>query len=823
MRFLGFRPNRFLFAALFFALISAVAPAAFAENVTVYGNNRIDTPTIQSYFKGTDQIAINKGVKDLYATGLFADIKIGRGGGGITVTVKENNTINRVAFEGNSKIKTEVLQGEIQSKSRGPYSSATVDADIERIKDVYRRSGRAAAKVTARTVDLPNGRLDVVFNIDEGDKTGVKEIKFVGNVAYSSGKLKDMMQTTEMNYLSFFKTSDVYDPDKISSDLELIRRFYLKNGYADFRVVGSDAQYDAQREGYIITITVEEGAPYTVGSVDVESHIPDIDGPSLRRFLRLSPGEIYNGNMIEKTTEALTKEVAKRGYAFSQVRPRGDRDPANHTVAIVFVIEDGPRVYIEQIVIHGNTRTRDYVIRREFELAEGDAYNKVLIDRAERRLNGLGFFKKVKITNQQGSAPDRVIIVVDVEDQPTGSLSLSGGYSTSDGFIAEVAVSESNFMGRGQYVKLSVSEGQYSRGVTFSFTEPYFLDHRVAAGFDLFAKDTDVSQYSYYKNFVTGGTLRLGLPVTDEITFSPRYSAYRSVISVPDDANHPYNDCGSPIYGITPQNDSTGAAIPGQPQASSTNNCLTNGEASLALKQAQGTTVTSMFGYTLSYNSLDNFKNPTGGIYAELKMDAAGAGGDEHYLRTTGDIRFYHSVWDEVVGILRFQGGDLAALGNNQLRIVDNFNLGPSLVRGFAPNGIGPRDVSQGVDYSGNPLGGTKYFGGSLEFQFPIWGLPKDFGLKGAIFADAGTLFGYQGQTNFANGGACTPYNVAPYFTQGNCITVGGDSTMIRSSVGASLIWASPLGPIRFDFAKAVTKNQYDQTQFFRFTGGTTF
>jgi outer membrane protein insertion porin family len=530
--------------------------------------------------------------------------------------------------------------------------------------------------------------------------------------------------------------------------------------------------------------------------------------------------------MVEKTTEALTKEVAKRGYAFSQVKPRGDRDPATHTVAIAFVIEDGPRVYIERIVIRGNTRTRDYVIRREFELAEGDAYNKVLIDRAERRLNNLGFFKKVKITNEQGSTPDRVIVIVDVEDQPTGSLSLSGGYSTSDGFIAEVAVSESNFMGRGQYVKLAVSEGQYSRGVTFSFTEPYFLDHRVAAGFDLFAKKTDVSQYSYYNNFVTGGTLRFGLPVTDEITFSPRYSVYRSEISIPDDSNHPYNDCGAPIYGVTPLNDATGAAVSGYPQASATYNCLTNGEASLALKQAVGVTVTSMFGYTISYNSLDNFKNPTGGIYAEIKQDLAGAGGDEHFLRTTGDLRFYHTVYnDDIVGILRFQGGDLASIGNNQLRIVDNFNLGPSLVRGFAPNGIGPRDVSAGVDYSGNPLGGTKYFGTSAEVQFPIWGLPKDFGLKGALFADAGTLFGYEGRTNFtASGtGACTPYDVSPYFTQGTCITVGGDSTRIRTSAGASIIWQSPMGPIRFDFAKAITKSPYDQTQFFRFTGGTTF
>jgi outer membrane protein insertion porin family len=825
MHFFSIRPNRFLVLAFLLALLGAWAPAAYAQNVSVYGNHRVDSETIESYFKGTDQAAINKGVKDLYATGLFSDVKVGRGvGGGVGITVKENNIINRVAFEGNSKLKNENIESEIQSKSRGPYSPVTVDADIERIKDLYRRSGRGAAKVTARTVDLPNGRLDVVFTIDEGDKTGIREIKFVGNQAYSDGKLKDLMQTTEMNYLSFFKSSDVYDPDKISADLEAIRRFYLKNGYADFRVIGSDVQYDAARVGYVVTIKVEEGVPYTVSKVEVESHIPNISSESLQGFLRLSAGETYNGNMVEKTTDALTKEVMKRGYAFSQVKPRGDRDPVSHTVSIAFIVEEGPRVYVERLVIRGNTRTRDYVIRREFDLAEGDAYNKTLIDRAERRLNNLGFFKKVKITNEQGSAPDRVIIIVDVEDQPTGSLSLSGGYSTSDGFIAEVAVSESNFLGRGQFVKLSVSEGQYSRGVSFSFTEPYFLDQRVAAGFDLYAKRTDVSQYSYYNNFVTGGTLRFGLPITEEITFSPRYSVYRSEITIPDDANHPYNDCTSPIPGTSYLNNPDGSPVAGFNQASASYNCLTNGEASLALKQAEGATVTSMFGYTLSYNSLDNYKNPTSGIYAELKQDIAGAGGDERFLRTTGDFRFYYGIYEDVVGILRVQGGDLAALGNSQLRIVDNFNLGPSLVRGFAPNGIGPRDVSLGVDPSGNPLGGTKYFGGSAEIQFPIWGLPKDFGLRGAVFADAGTLFGYEGKTNFTGGKApCTYNDVAPFYTQGTCITVGGDSKMIRTSAGGSLIWSSPLGPIRFDFAKAITKSQFDQTQFFRFTGGTTF
>ena len=822
---------RWLLAVLLVAPFLATVPA-LAAGVIVEGNQRVDSETIESYFTGSDPAAVNQGVKNLYATGQFSDIQVLHEGGSVIIRVKENTLINRVAFEGNSKVKSDQLASEIQSKTHGPFNTTIVDADVERIKDLYRRAGEAAANVTYRIVNLRNGRVDVVFHIDEGPKTGVKSIVFVGNHVFSSGKLRDLMQTTEMDWLSFFKSSDVYDPDKLGSDLDLIRRFYLKNGYADFHVIGSDAHYDPQQKGYIITITVEEGVQYTIANADIESHISGIDGASLHSALRVSPGQIYNGDLVQKTTDAITLELGRRGYAFSEVHPRGDRDPATRTVKIVFVVDEGPRVYIERIDIRGNTRTRDYVIRREFDISEGDAYNKVLIDRAERRLNNLGFFKKVKITNEQGSAPDRVIVVVTVEDQPTGSFSVSGGYSTADGIIGEVAVQETNFMGRGQFARLSVMLGQYAEGVTFSFTEPYFLGHRLAAGFDVFAKNSEVSQYAFYNDFMVGGTLRLGVPVTDEITFSPRYSVYSSYISIPDSASFPYNDCTNPIPGITPLNNSTGAAVPGFPQASSTSNCLTNGEASLALKQAQGTTVTSMPGYVLSYNSLDNNKNPTSGIHAELHQDLAGAGGDEHYIRTTGDFRYYQDLYSDldIVGVAHLQGGLLQSYGGYPIRIVDNFDMGPSLVRGFAPFGLGPRDISPGVDPAGNPLGGTKYWGASLESDFPIWGLPKEVGLKGAVFADAGAVWGYQGQTNFTgpNGTACStctvlPYNTAPFFTQGNTITVGGDSTEIRTSVGVSLIWASPLGPIRFDFAKAITKNQWDQTQIFNFTGGATF
>jgi outer membrane protein insertion porin family len=544
--------SRLVLAALVVSTMLFLIPAAQAQSVVVEGNRRIDVETIKSYFTGSDEGKVNTAVKELYATGLFSDVHVSRANGSLIVHVTENNVINRVFFEGNSKLKTDVLMSEIQSKTRGPFNQNTVQADVERILDLYRRGGRSDATVKSRIVDLPNGRVDVVFTIDEGSKTGVRSIEFSGNSAFSSYRLRNLMQTTEMSFMSFLKTTDVYDPDKISADLELIRRFYLKNGYADFRITGTDAVYNADKKGYIVTISVDEGQPYRLSSVTATTSLADVHQADLDRQLRLHAGDTYNGDLVEKTVEGLTREVARAGYAFSSARPRADRNPDQHTIALSFVIEEGPRVYIERINIHGNTRTRDYVIRREFPLGEGDAYNRVLVDKAEKRLNNLGYFKKVHITTEPGSSADRVVLNVEVEDQPTGSFAVSGGYSTLDGLIAEVSVSESNFLGRGQYARFAVSGGQHTRGVEFNFTEPYFMDQRIAAGFDLFHKVTDNSRYALYDNWVTGGTLRLGLPITDEVTFSPRYTLYQNRIAIPNDSQRPYDDCSSPIGGVTP-------------------------------------------------------------------------------------------------------------------------------------------------------------------------------------------------------------------------------------------------------------------------------
>lgn len=709
----------------------------------------------------------------------------------------------------------------METKSRGVFNAATAQADVERIKAIYKRQGRGAAAVSYRLVNLPNGRVDVVYTINEGDKTGIRSIKFQGNSAYSESKLRGLMQSTEMNFMSWFKSSDVLDRDRIAADEELIRRYYLQRGYADFRILGTRIDF-IEGQGYDVVISVDEGQRYRVGNVVVDSRLGGVDSPTLQKKVRVSTGDVYNGVEVERSLADIAKESARRGYSFAQVRPRGVRNAAAGTIDLALTVDDGPRVYIERINVRGNTRTRDYVIRREFDVGEGDPYNPLLLDGAERRLNNLGFFKKVRITNEPGSSPDRVIVNVDVEDQSTGSFAVSGGYSTSDGLMAELSVQESNFLGRGQFVRAAVSAGQRSRGVEFSFTEPYFMDRRIAAGFDVFNKQTDDTKYSRYTNWVTGGTVRFAVPVTDEFTVAARYSIYQSRIKVPNSKDKPYDDCSTPIAGVTPG--TAGAAFAN----SAIYNCLSNGEASLAIKEARGTRITSMPGYSLSYSTIDNMKNPTSGYFLDFKQDIAGLGGDAKFIRTAGEARIYRELTDDVVGFIKVQAGHIASFGGDKLRIIDNFNLGPSLVRGFAPSGFGPRDISNPADTKSNPLGGTKYFGATAEVQFPIWGIPREIGLKGAIFADAGTLFGYKGETNFnkylglPSNTPCTATNVAPKYTLGNCIAVWDDKK-IRSSAGVSLIWASPLGPIRFDWAIPITKGKYDVKQVFRFSGGTSF
>jgi outer membrane protein insertion porin family len=816
-------------------LLPSSAVAQTAASIQVEGNRRVEVETIRSYFKvgpggRLDQGRIDDGLKALIETGLFQDVRINQVGGRLVVTVVENPVIGRIAFEGNKKIKDEQLSGEIQSKPRGTLSRPMVQSDAQRIAEIYRRSGRYDVRVNPEIIEQPNNRVDLIFTITEGSKTGVKSIDFIGNVAYSSYRLRDVIKTRESNLLSFLGGNDVYDPDRVEADRDLIRRFYLKNGYADVQVVAALTEYDAERKGFLVTFKIEEGQQYRVAEVNFVSSIGTLDGNSLRSLSRVRAGSLYNAEALEKSVEEMQIEASRRGYAFAIVRPRGDRNFEAHTVSITFAVDEGPRTYIERINVRGNTRTRDYVIRREFDLSEGDAYNRALVDRAERRLKNLDFFKSVKISAEPGSSSDRVILVVDLEEKSTGDFSVSGGYSTTDGALAEVSVSERNFLGRGLYAKASVTYGQYARGYSLSFVEPYLLDYRVALGLDFYQRQQLANSYISYGTSTLGFSPRLGFALREDLSLQLRYSIYQQKIELPSSLSNCNNlqflaDGVTPNPAFNPTPTYLAAANGVQAGGFVTPGCFTDGEASLPVRQElqSGKTLTSLVGYTLNYNTLDNNKNPTDGLLVDFRQDFAGVGGDVTYLKTSVDAKYYTPLVSDIVGLIHVQGGILNQIGNNNIRMLDHFQMGPNLVRGFAPNGIGPRDINPLS--TGDALGGTKYWGASAELQMPFWFLPKEIGLKGAVYADAGGLWDYKGPTSWAatgeingvlpNGVNCTGVN--------NCGLQYDNGNVVRTSVGVGLIWASPFGPLRFDYAVPLTKGRYDRVQEFKFGGGTSF
>ncbi|THD70119.1 MAG: outer membrane protein assembly factor BamA, partial [Bradyrhizobium sp.] len=683
-------------------------------------------------------------------------------------------------------------------------------------------------RVTPEIIEQPNNRVDLIFTIVEGSKTGIKSVDFIGNNFYSSYRLKDVIKTRESNLLSFLGGADVYDPDRIEADRDLIRRYYLKHGFADVQVVAALTEYDPERKGFLVTFKIEEGQQYRVASVNFQSSINTLDGNSLNSFSRVHVGSLYNAEALEKSVEEMQIEASRRGYAFAIVRPRGDRNFEAHTVSITFTIDEGPRTYIERINIRGNTRTRDYVIRREFDISEGDAYNRALVDRAERRLKNLDYFKTVKITTEPGSSSDRVILLVDLEEKSTGDFSVSGGYSTTDGALAEVSISERNFLGRGLFAKASVTYGQYARGGTLSFVDPYLLDYRVAMGLDLFYRQQLPNSYISYGTKTLGFSPRLGFTLREDLSLQLRYSLYQQEITLPSSLDNCNNILGptfnpTPAYANALFNAGLGPALD---PSGKTLWCLGDGESSLPVRQelAQGATWTSAVGYSLDYNTLDNNKNPTDGLLIDFKQDFAGVGGDVHYIKSAIDGKFYQSLISDIVGIVHVQAGILNQFGSTPLRMLDQFQMGPNLVRGFAPNGIGPRDLTfWNFTHAGDALGGTRYWGASAELQMPFWFLPKEVGLKGAVYADAGSLWDYRGPTSWA---ATGEINGIPNKSNGvycNCAMQYDDSNVIRTSVGVGLIWASPFGPLRFDYAIPITKGKYDVVQEFKFGGGTSF
>ncbi len=756
----------------------SAAEAAVVNRVEVRGNSRIDADTIRNQiaikpgrtFSGSD---VDEAVKTLFATGMFSDVRINQVGSSLVVTVAEHQIVNQVLFQGNKKVKDPQLSAAVQLKPRSPYSQASVDADIEAIKDAYRRVGREEAAVTSQVVDLGQNRVNVIYNVNEGGRTKIAAVNFVGNQAFSNRRLSDVINTKRSNFLSFMLRDDVYSEDKLRADEELLRRFYYNRGYADFQVVSSFGELDEASNQYTVTITVDEGPRYTFGDVSVDSSIPEIDPNSLQSLVQSRSGSVYSAKAVEDSLIALTERVAERGYAFAQVTPRGDRNFENRTISVVYTVDQGAKAYIERIEIRGNSRTRDYVIRREFDLSEGDAFNQVLVQRAKKRIEALDYFERVEISTAPGAEPDQVVLVVDVVEKSTGEFSIGAGYSTggdTPGASVQGSVTERNFLGRGQYIRLSAGGGKDSRDFMVSFTEPYFLGRRIAAGFDVF-KST--REYRRYDSEVTGATVRFGLPITQNISTQLAYNYSQEKYKFNKDCTvAPYCDLSDAVV------DSIIDPLTGK---------------------KLGAWVKSSVSANLVYNTIDDMKSPHYGIYANLGTEFAGLGGDAKFVKFTARASVYHTVSEEmdIVALVTAGAGHVQSYGNKDLRIFDHFKSNDRIIRGFDYNGIGPYDSTAGSD---GHLGGTTYFHASAEAQFPLPVIPESFGLRGAVFADAATLYG----------------NKTGYATD-------SIDSKLRASVGVGLMWASPFGPLRIDYAVPVAKESTDKVQEFNFGMSTRF
>lgn len=739
------------------------AQAAVVSVIEVRGNQRVDDETIRNYVAIKPGVSFDNGdvdeaVKQLFLTGLFSDVRISRVGSTLVVIVEEYAVINQVLFQGNKKIKDDRLALVVQLKPRGTFSQATLELDEEAIRDAYVAIGRSDAIVSSKVIDLGDNRVNVVYEVIEGGRTKIATINFVGNKAYSDRRLAGVISTKKSNILSIFARDDIYDEDRLRADEETLRRFYYNRGYADFRVIASTAELDDNENEYIVTITVDEGDRYRFGSIQVESTVAGVDGDSLGHLIETDEGDVYSAKDVEDTLIAVTEHLAGLGFAFAQVTPRGNRDFETRTIAVIYSIDQGPRTYIQRIEIRGNTRTRDYVIRREFDISEGDAFNQVLIQRAKRRLEDLDYFNSVNIATAPGSQADQLVVVVEVDEKSTGEFSIGAGYSTggtNPGASVELGVTERNFLGRGQYIKVSVGGGEDTRNYQISFTEPYLFGRRIAGGFDVYRQTREDSTYD---TELTGASIRLGLPITDALRGQVAYNYTTETYTL------------------------TGFGVP---------------PASVVTAAMTSPWVKSSISATLLYNTIDDLKDPREGIYATATAEYAGLGGDARFVLVTGRASYYKTLLDEadVIGVVSGGAGHISFQSGAVNRIFDQFQASQRMVRGFEAAGWGPFDR-----LAADHVGGQTYFHGSVEAQFPLPVVPDSLGIKGAVFADAATLYGVNG---------LTPTGVGGVFDSA--------ASALRASVGASLIWNSPFGPLRVDYAIPVEKQPTDLLQEFNF------
>ena len=818
------------------------------RSIQVRGSERIEPETVRAYAnlnpgQEYNTETLDQALKDLYATELFADVVItGTETGNLVITVRENPVINRIVLEGNKRIKSDKITPEIKLAPRQIFTRSKVRADVDRIVELYRRQGRFAASVEPKIVQLDQNRVDLVFEITEGDKSKVRAINIIGNEQYSDGRLRKEMYTRQAGgLLGILKSNDTYDADRLAADQQKLRAFYLTEGYADFRVVSALAELTPDRKDFVITYVVEEGPRYKFGTVEAESQIRDFSDEFIKAAVKIKPGDWFDAKLVEDTVTGLNELAGARGYAFADVSPSYDRDVEKRLMNLTFRVGETPRVYVERINIQGNTVTRDKVIRREFRLNEGDAFNAFKVKRSQDRLQSLGFFQEnLEIKQTQGSSNDRVVLNVDVEEKSTGELQLSAGYSSLERFVIAASIAQRNFMGKGQQLQAGVNYSRYSKSISLGFTEPYLFDKQIVLGGELYRRDYNSFNFvgnernRSYGQTSTGGAVRLGFPITEYMSFGTRYSLVLDNITL--DKNSFYIDPD----GSGPE--------PLQ--------CDPN-RAGRYLCDEVGKRLTSSLGYTVAFDNTNGIR-ATRGQRLVLNQDFAGLGGDTKYLRTRVDATKYLALPKSFILSAHVEGGYIHALesapgpGRDAIRLNDRF-FGPQM-RGFDIRGIGPRIRRVPYDSDGNldrspkntvsdSLGGRAYYMGRIEVEFPTPAGLKSAGLRPSAYVDFGSVWGLKTPNLTDRLGICAPADTDdPFLEIGDgpgevltCPATGytringfkeeflGNSIKPRVSVGVGVNWVSPFGPLRLDIAKALVTQEGDDTKLFSFNVGTQF
>ena len=797
-----------------------LATSGVVRAVIVRGTERLEPETVRSYInlqigERYDRDRLDQAVKALYASELFADATIRDDNGTLIVEVKENPVINRIVIEGAKRVKEDKIREEIRLAPRQIFTRSKARADVGRMLELYRRSGRFAASIEPKIIQLEQNRVDVVFEIQEGPKSKVRQINILGNEQFSENEIRGSMATKQARTWRFFTSNDTYDPDRLAYDAQKLRQFYLTKGYADFRVVSTVAELTPDKKDFIVTYVLDEGERYKFGKVELDSQIRDIKPKEFQPLIGVKSGDWYNAQRIEDTVEGLTETAGLLGYAFADVRPQFDRDKEKREMNVTFQIGEAPRVYVERIQINGNTSTLDTVIRREFRLAEGDAFNSIKVRRTSDRLKGLGYFQeKLDIEQKPGSSPDKVILETNIQERPTGELQVSAGFSSIERFILSLSVRQRNFRGRGQELRASANISSFSKSIEAGFTEPYLFGRNLALGFDVFRRDfrsfrftSNNTRDTTYTQVSTGFQVRTGFSITEFWAASFRYGLSFEEIGLDEKVFFTNGQCDPLLAGRY-------------------------------LCEALGKRTVSSIGYSLLFNNLNNNLRPSAGQRFSFSQDLAGLPIGVKYLRTRLNYDWFHALFGSGF-VVNFGGeaGLIFGYGGSDVILTDRFFLGQPQLRGFNIRGVGPRVLRKPLDASGNvitdrqqqsddALGGKAYYLARVEVQIPLGSAISELGLRPSIFTDVGAVWNVKAPATICQNGPTTSFSECAPF---NGVSSGfreeflGDSPKPRLSVGIGVNWNSPFGPFRFDLAKALLTQPGDDPRLFQFNVGTQF